>query len=428
MSSVAFPILVLLGQGLVGYWPLNEGKGVVAHDRSGNGFHGRIHNGSWWVDEKGNAALEFNGRNTYVEVPHHEGLNFSKEFTLMAWAYPLGLDWMMSIVNKGREHFASGYGMGIMVDNDPAKRGRGWPFISAATERRPGKGVQGPCQWFEARKARILPRRWYHLACTYSVSKNEVAFFVNGELVGRSEAGGEVWYLYPRLRLVIGAMAFAPSYWQFKGFIREVKVYNRALSPGEVREEFERTRHISELRPIPSEERQILSLPYIIKGKVVDEASGKPVPARVYVKNAKGRPFFPHPSACSRWLSYLGRGFFYALEGDFEVRVPPGEVEIWALKGFEYEPARLLIRLKKGERKEVVLALERLVNLQKRGWFSGDEELQTFGHGQREYDKWLNGPNRLLACRICQAEGLNWANFVDAWRGRDWKYFLFTWT
>jgi hypothetical protein len=35
--------------GLVGYWPLNEGSGTIAHDLSGNGNHGEIH-GATWVD------------------------------------------------------------------------------------------------------------------------------------------------------------------------------------------------------------------------------------------------------------------------------------------------------------------------------------------------------------------------------------------
>jgi hypothetical protein len=35
--------------GLVAYWPLDEGSGSVAHDRTGHGHDGRLENGPVWT-------------------------------------------------------------------------------------------------------------------------------------------------------------------------------------------------------------------------------------------------------------------------------------------------------------------------------------------------------------------------------------------
>jgi hypothetical protein len=35
--------------GLVGYYPLNEGAGTIAHDLSGQGHDGTLYNGITWI-------------------------------------------------------------------------------------------------------------------------------------------------------------------------------------------------------------------------------------------------------------------------------------------------------------------------------------------------------------------------------------------
>jgi hypothetical protein len=61
----------LIRDGLVGWWPLDEGTGTTANDRSGKGNHGTIYNGSWLSTHSG-PGLSFNGLatgGTQVIVP-----------------------------------------------------------------------------------------------------------------------------------------------------------------------------------------------------------------------------------------------------------------------------------------------------------------------------------------------------------------------
>jgi hypothetical protein len=70
---------------LVGYWPLNEGTGTIAYDRSGKGNNGTLVNGPTWTsDEKaGSFALDFDGVSKRVTIASPIGQSGST--TISAW-------------------------------------------------------------------------------------------------------------------------------------------------------------------------------------------------------------------------------------------------------------------------------------------------------------------------------------------------------
>jgi hypothetical protein len=53
---------------LVAHWPLNDGSGTTASDRSGNSHNGMLTNGPAWVNKGGNSKLLFDGNNDYVNL------------------------------------------------------------------------------------------------------------------------------------------------------------------------------------------------------------------------------------------------------------------------------------------------------------------------------------------------------------------------
>ncbi len=75
-------------------------------DTSQYGNHGTIAGSPALVDGQFGKALEFNGEDTWVEVPHHDSLNVRTGVTVMAWIYtpryngPDGADWQ-GIIAKG---------------------------------------------------------------------------------------------------------------------------------------------------------------------------------------------------------------------------------------------------------------------------------------------------------------------------------------
>jgi len=54
--------------GLIGYWPLIEGRGQIAFDMSGYGHNGTISNALWVKRSKNENTLKFNGDNSHIEI------------------------------------------------------------------------------------------------------------------------------------------------------------------------------------------------------------------------------------------------------------------------------------------------------------------------------------------------------------------------
>ncbi len=71
--------------GLVGYWPLNEGGGTTTSDLSGNGNDGTL-NLPGWDSGKFGGALNFDGVDDYVDCGNSSILDFGTgDFTISAW-------------------------------------------------------------------------------------------------------------------------------------------------------------------------------------------------------------------------------------------------------------------------------------------------------------------------------------------------------
>ena len=71
---------------LVGWWGFDEGSGTTAVDSSGYGNDGTLMNGLTYVEGYFFTALEFDGADDYVEVPHDSSLTVDDEVTVMMWA------------------------------------------------------------------------------------------------------------------------------------------------------------------------------------------------------------------------------------------------------------------------------------------------------------------------------------------------------
>ena len=69
----------------VGMWLLDEGKGHIAKDFSGNENDGTLINDPEWADGKFNKALRFDGEDGYVETINNIGISGNQPRTLMAW-------------------------------------------------------------------------------------------------------------------------------------------------------------------------------------------------------------------------------------------------------------------------------------------------------------------------------------------------------
>jgi hypothetical protein len=75
-------------------------------------------------------------------------------------------------------------------------------------------------------------RRWQHIAVTYSRTEGTVKTYQDGKLVSEAKLAERLLHSGD---LYIGGSCVAGDDGGFRGLIRDVRIYNRALSQGEVR-------------------------------------------------------------------------------------------------------------------------------------------------------------------------------------------------
>jgi predicted phosphodiesterase len=108
--------------------------------------------------------------------------------------------------------------------------------------------------------------RWFHVAGTYD--GREMKIYVNGQLAGVSnEQSGEILYP-PSARHVIGAYWDTNEFHPLHGAIREVRVYDRALTPDEVAADFSRNVALVDAPPVRDALKLIVG-PYL-QGAALD--------------------------------------------------------------------------------------------------------------------------------------------------------------
>ncbi len=247
--------------GLVGYWPLNEGQGTVAQDKTTLGNHGKIQNCTWeqteiplvtedqtqpgvspavpglahWYRGESNAndsagtangtivgtvgyapgvvgqSFSFSG-NGQVKVPNDSTFQPAK-VTLDAWVKPS----------------SSGVYAGIVSTEDYGRGTTGFGFRQRTNDTfwfvvgGEGYGIAVEST------TKLYPGNWYHLTGTYDGTTAKL--YVNGVLEGTRAQGSPI-PVNSTAGLRIGA--FGPGWECFNGLVDEVQVFNQSLSARQV--------------------------------------------------------------------------------------------------------------------------------------------------------------------------------------------------
>jgi hypothetical protein len=203
---------LVINDGLLGYWKLDEGTGTAARDTSGYGHDGALANGATWstdipgtMDFHDPAALSFDGDNDYVDIASTTDIDNLQQFTLAAW---------------------------VKLDSLPAGNMR---FITLRNEKAVLRyddqaldffvKIDGALHHVLADNALSASGAWVHVAGTYDGST--LRAYLNGtEQPGVASVSG-----------VVGAGAgihLSSDGETLDGLLDDVRVYSRALAADEI--------------------------------------------------------------------------------------------------------------------------------------------------------------------------------------------------
>ncbi|MDE2729903.1 MAG: CehA/McbA family metallohydrolase [Bacteroidota bacterium] len=105
---------------------------------------------------------------------------------------------------------------------------------------------------------------------------------------------------------------------------------------------------------------------------VVDDATGRVLPARIYSKASDGKTYTP-ADAYQR-QGRMSEHFFHT-DGTYAQQVPVGAYTVEAMHGFEYHPAAVTVDIRPQATTEVSIRLRRMADLKAQGWYSGSNHV-----------------------------------------------------
>jgi hypothetical protein len=197
---------------LVGWWcPSIDATGGILLDRSGRNNHGTLTNmdpASDWVASGGKLALDFDGSDDFVNTGNWS--NSLTRISVSAWVRP---------TSGTRQDFVSKWGsinyQYVLLQGVTASRFQF--YISTTSSNAIGSGDSTTV---------ISAGVWYHVVGTYDGST--VRLFINGLLENSTSHSGNL--SASTQNNLIGKSGDA----LFAGQLDDIRIYNRALTAGEV--------------------------------------------------------------------------------------------------------------------------------------------------------------------------------------------------
>lgn len=200
-------------QNYIGYWPLDETGGTIAHDLSDAGNDGSLVNKATWVNGFIGGCLTFYGSqsNSYVQVNNP----LDNDFTVALWV-------KTTQAVAGTTDWATGKGL-VSDTNDFGTSALGGKFAF---------GVGNPSTTIQSTTS-IRDGNWHYCVATRQQTTGIICVYVDGVL--EAAGTGSRNTLNASSRLLFGAVStLTPGGGFFNGSLDDIKIFNRALSSNEV--------------------------------------------------------------------------------------------------------------------------------------------------------------------------------------------------
>ena len=197
---------------IVGHWQFDEGEGAVAKDSSEYCNDGGLH-ATWTTGKKGTGLL-FAADDDQVEIPDTESLNITEAITLMAWIKP---DEQTAQIP--------------MILIKAATRGK-YILRVDAQRRLTALFWNGEQRAATIRSEEVVSKDWHHIAVTYDpLQTGKLRLYLDGQIIAE-QTSTEEWGNPEGGPVTLSGRGKQA----FKGAVDEVRIYNRALPPDEVKQ------------------------------------------------------------------------------------------------------------------------------------------------------------------------------------------------
>lgn len=201
-----------LSDGLVGYWKMDD-SGATAIDSSGNGHDGSVTSATVTDGVYGNGK-NFDGIDDIITISSQP--TFTSEVTVSAWVYWSAGNSAWGLIGSPCEEPWYSWGL------------RPHQFV-VRTSSNPGSLTTAGDS--------IVYDEWEFLTGTYDGSY--VKFYRNGQLIQSTSGTGSISYSGSYNVIDMGGWRSNADHWM-DGKIDQVRIYNRVLSPKEVRDLYNR--------------------------------------------------------------------------------------------------------------------------------------------------------------------------------------------
>lgn len=211
-----------MSSGLVGYWKMDEGSGTTSTDSSGNGNNGTLGSKTTWTAGKIGGALKFNGvQSNYVNVTTNSGLPIYNQ-----------INYSVSMWVNGPPNQANGnlFSEASSTSANPmfvlANQGGADAKLDVLIRNNSGVAQLGHAK----STATVFDNKWHHIVWTDS--NGTAKLYVDGVQDATN-------FNYTRSTLSInttsiGHLNRGADEYNFNGSLDDVRIYNRALSAGEI--------------------------------------------------------------------------------------------------------------------------------------------------------------------------------------------------
>ncbi|MBM4055129.1 MAG: hypothetical protein FJ264_10770, partial [Planctomycetes bacterium] len=189
-------------ESLWAYYNFEEGSGTVANDSSVNKRNGTIYGDATYTTGKKGKGLKCDGTNDYVEIGD---IDLSDAFTLSAWIK------------------ASSFGKNMII-------GKTWETYQLLVKDGGTIVVSRNSANAISYRASLATNTWYHIVATFDTT-NGTVLYVDGNEVATS--GNTSVTTKNDVATKIGATGWTAQDY-FNGIVDEVRIFNRALTSGEV--------------------------------------------------------------------------------------------------------------------------------------------------------------------------------------------------